>query len=383
MIMKLKQYGAHCAVQPSAGTGSIQAAFMLGRVSIGGSRPTCPHGRDRATGFPLQRRHAGCGDVAGQAGGEMLSVRAVPGEGSQNLSVTTCDAASLARRLYKTQIVRHICAPARRLESSMKSNAVTSFELEMDWTAQTILPIEFRGQELQLEARAYQGTDPNFQALVLVHRDEACRRMSVPVVRVHSGCVTGDIFHSLRCDCYPQLQAAMDRITDQPARRPDLSALPGGSRHRPRQQDPRLCAAGPGLRHGRRQRRHRRPDRGARLRPGRAHPVRSRLSRDQAADQQSGQGRSVARGGRRRDRAAAADRQALAPQQALSGDQEGAHGAQAVRLVQAGRHCKGSGPVAAFLFCPLARAESIQTGVFYRLASRGAGGHNSQAGQSA
>jgi GTP cyclohydrolase II/3,4-dihydroxy 2-butanone 4-phosphate synthase/GTP cyclohydrolase II len=38
----------------------------------------------------------------------------------------------------------------------------------------------------------------------------------LPVVRVHSGCVTGDIFHSLRCDCYPQLQAAMDRIISSP-----------------------------------------------------------------------------------------------------------------------------------------------------------------------
>ena len=59
----------------------------------------------------------------------------------------------------------------------MKSNAVTSVELELDWTAQTILPIEFRGRELQLEARAYQGADPNFQALVLVHRGKGCRRM--------------------------------------------------------------------------------------------------------------------------------------------------------------------------------------------------------------
>ena len=57
----------------------------------------------------------------------------------------------------------------------MQSNAVKSFELEIDWTAQTILPIEFRGRELQLEARAYQGADPNFQALVLVHRDKARR----------------------------------------------------------------------------------------------------------------------------------------------------------------------------------------------------------------
>ena len=97
----------------------------------------------------------------------------------------------------------------------MKSNAVQSFELELDWTAQTILPIEFSGRELQLEARAYQGTDPNFQALALVHRGKNGAD-EVPVVRVHSGCVTGDIFHSLRCDCYPQLQSALDRITSSP-----------------------------------------------------------------------------------------------------------------------------------------------------------------------
>ena len=68
----------------------------------------------------------------------------------------------------------------------MKSNAVTSVELELDWTAQTILPIEFRGRELQLEARAYQGADPNFQALVLVHREKHGAHEK-PVVRVHSG----------------------------------------------------------------------------------------------------------------------------------------------------------------------------------------------------
>lgn len=32
------------------------------------------------------------------------------------------------------------------------------------------------------------------------------------LVRVHSSCVTGDIFHSLRCDCGEQLQVAMDMI---------------------------------------------------------------------------------------------------------------------------------------------------------------------------
>jgi 3,4-dihydroxy 2-butanone 4-phosphate synthase/GTP cyclohydrolase II len=32
------------------------------------------------------------------------------------------------------------------------------------------------------------------------------------LVRVHSECVTGDVFHSLRCDCGDQLEAAMQRV---------------------------------------------------------------------------------------------------------------------------------------------------------------------------
>ena len=32
------------------------------------------------------------------------------------------------------------------------------------------------------------------------------------LVRVHSSCITGDIFGSCRCDCGPQLQAAMEKI---------------------------------------------------------------------------------------------------------------------------------------------------------------------------
>jgi 3,4-dihydroxy 2-butanone 4-phosphate synthase/GTP cyclohydrolase II len=33
------------------------------------------------------------------------------------------------------------------------------------------------------------------------------------MVRVHSKCLTGDVFHSARCDCGPQLHAAMERIS--------------------------------------------------------------------------------------------------------------------------------------------------------------------------
>jgi GTP cyclohydrolase II len=33
-----------------------------------------------------------------------------------------------------------------------------------------------------------------------------------PLVRIHSQCLTGDVFHSLRCDCRAQLEMALDRI---------------------------------------------------------------------------------------------------------------------------------------------------------------------------
>ncbi len=38
-----------------------------------------------------------------------------------------------------------------------------------------------------------------------------------PVVRIHSQCLTGDVFGSLRCDCRLQLELAMGRIAEEGA----------------------------------------------------------------------------------------------------------------------------------------------------------------------
>lgn len=35
-----------------------------------------------------------------------------------------------------------------------------------------------------------------------------------PIVRIHSQCLTGDVFHSLRCDCRQQLELALAKIAD-------------------------------------------------------------------------------------------------------------------------------------------------------------------------
>ncbi len=40
---------------------------------------------------------------------------------------------------------------------------------------------------------------------------------SPPLVRIHSQCLTGDVFHSLRCDCRQQLEMALSMIRDEGA----------------------------------------------------------------------------------------------------------------------------------------------------------------------
>ncbi|MCC7254134.1 GTP cyclohydrolase II [Hyphomicrobium sp.] len=98
----------------------------------------------------------------------------------------------------------------------MPASGVQAKKLDTDRSARTLLPIELDGIEVVLEARAYQGKDEHTQAMALINRGKGPEAGEVPLVRVHSGCVTGDIFHSLRCDCRAQLDAALRRITATP-----------------------------------------------------------------------------------------------------------------------------------------------------------------------
>jgi GTP cyclohydrolase II len=53
-------------------------------------------------------------------------------------------------------------------------------------------------------------------ALVMgdIHAPAANGRPAPPIVRIHSQCLTGDVFHSLRCDCRQQLELALATIAD-------------------------------------------------------------------------------------------------------------------------------------------------------------------------
>ena len=47
---------------------------------------------------------------------------------------------------------------------------------------------------------------------VLNQKDATLLERPIPLIRIHSECLTGDAFSSLKCDCGPQLNTAMDAI---------------------------------------------------------------------------------------------------------------------------------------------------------------------------
>ncbi|NLO27494.1 MAG: bifunctional 3,4-dihydroxy-2-butanone-4-phosphate synthase/GTP cyclohydrolase II [Actinobacteria bacterium] len=62
-------------------------------------------------------------------------------------------------------------------------------------------------------AYGYESLLDGEQHLAIVKGDVAGKENVL--VRVHSECLTGDVFHSLRCDCGDQLEAAIDAIEDE------------------------------------------------------------------------------------------------------------------------------------------------------------------------
>lgn len=65
--------------------------------------------------------------------------------------------------------------------------------------------------------RGHSGSDGDRQveeAVALVMGDV---KSAPALVRIHSQCLTGDVFHSLRCDCRQQLELSLSMITEEGA----------------------------------------------------------------------------------------------------------------------------------------------------------------------
>ena len=157
--------------------------------------------------------------------------------------------------------------------------------------AETVIPNAYG----RWSAYGYRSDVDGTEHLALVYGDLADGDGEDVLTRVHSECLTGDVFGSHRCDCGAQLDAAMAKIAEARPRRRPLPPRPRGPRHRPAVQAAGLRAPGHRRGHGRRQPRARLPGRRPRLLGRRPAPGRPRCPLGPAPHQQPGQGRRARR----------------------------------------------------------------------------------------
>jgi 3,4-dihydroxy 2-butanone 4-phosphate synthase/GTP cyclohydrolase II len=85
-------------------------------------------------------------------------------------------------------------------------------ESHLERVAVTRLPTRFG----EFTAFGYRIAIDDSAHVALVYGDPADLARGEPVLtRVHSECLTGDVFGSSRCDCGPQLDEAMERVVDE------------------------------------------------------------------------------------------------------------------------------------------------------------------------
>jgi GTP cyclohydrolase II len=74
------------------------------------------------------------------------------------------------------------------------------------------VPLRFGdGYSVDAELVTFHGLDDGKEHLAVVLGEPGAD----PLVRLHSECLTGDVFGSARCDCGPQLREAVEQIADR------------------------------------------------------------------------------------------------------------------------------------------------------------------------
>ena len=82
-------------------------------------------------------------------------------------------------------------------------------EILVEQKAQSFLPIQGKGE---FDVRVFVNHLDDVEHMVISSRTKSIAPHEAPLVRVHSECLTGDVFGSARCDCGQQLDLALQQI---------------------------------------------------------------------------------------------------------------------------------------------------------------------------
>lgn len=77
------------------------------------------------------------------------------------------------------------------------------------------LPIKFN-EEITVDVAIFNGGKKKEEVVALIHKGKGYHSNSIPLVRVHSACLTGEVFGSQKCDCGYQFKTGMETICNSP-----------------------------------------------------------------------------------------------------------------------------------------------------------------------
>ena len=172
--------------------------------------------RVAATPGPVRLANAGGTVAAALAIADPALDLANPLKGPFHTIATGGDAAAAAAMtmarhagLLPAVFVREAAGEADT-ECSASADAALLDPARLEVAARARLPVE-ASESAEIVAFRSPEEASDHVALIIGKRDA-----SPPVVRLHSECLTGDVLGSLKCDCGPQLHAALHAMADAP-----------------------------------------------------------------------------------------------------------------------------------------------------------------------
>lgn len=158
--------------------------------------------------FPLKAKEGGVMVRAGQTEGSVDLARLAGLNPSGVICEIMDEDGSMARmpalEAFSEQHGIGICTIADLIEYRMRTESFVRR------AAESVVPTSVAGD---FRIIVYENDVDTFQHIAMIKGDIDSEKSVL--VRVHSECMTGDIFGSLRCDCGPQLHTAMKRIDEE------------------------------------------------------------------------------------------------------------------------------------------------------------------------
>jgi 3,4-dihydroxy 2-butanone 4-phosphate synthase/GTP cyclohydrolase II len=158
--------------------------------------------------FPLKARAGGVLKRRGQTEGSIDLMRLAGLKTASVICEIMNDDGTMSRQDELASFAKTHHMPILSIQDIVEYRILNEMLVEEEITAR--IPVEGAGD---FQMSLFKNQIDTHEHLVLYHPQKDPSK--APLVRIHSECMTGDVFGSKRCDCGPQLQRALEMIAEE------------------------------------------------------------------------------------------------------------------------------------------------------------------------